>query len=232
MLTARKNRLFELLFAVYNRNLLRRRFNGLRVRGFEYMRCQATAEDGVPMLIYMNHSSWWDALAPVYVARCAGVEWYAMMEEKQLIQFPFFRSLGCFSVVRENPRAARLSLDYAARLIEGTNRAVGIFPQGDTLPNDVRPLAFYSGAAHVARRLKTVRLMPLAMRYEHLADFRPEIFVRIGEPETLTGHEKIDVKELTARLAERLTREVDAMKRDIIEQNFEGFEEILAPDRR
>lgn len=232
MLSARKNNFVVSLFHIYNRNLLRRRFHGLRARGLDLMRAQATAKDNVPMLIYMNHSSWWDALAPMYLTYTAGLEWYAMMEEKQLRQFPFFRRLGCFSVTRENPRAALESVNYAAKLIENTNRAVGIFPQGATLHNDLRPLMFYTGAAHIIKRLPVVRLMPVALRYEHLQDFRPEIFIQIGKPETHTAHENTDVKKLTAHLAECLTIELDALKQTIIENDFEGFQEVLAPDRR
>lgn len=232
MLTARRSQWFEKLFRLYNRNLLRRRFEGLRVAGLKHLR---ERPEGVPLVLYANHSSWWDGLVAFEVGTSCALEQYAMMEERQLREYALFRRLGAFSVVREDRRAALRSIDYAVSLLNltagGATPALWIFPQGDTRANDVRPLSFYRGAAHIALRLHAVALLPVAMRFEHREAFRPEIFVRIGAPELLGKNEKISAKHLTARMEESLTATLDGVRADIIRREVTDYEELIAPDR-
>jgi len=235
MLTARRSLWLERLFRLYNRNLLRRRFEGLRVAGLRHLRERAA---DVPLVLYANHSSWWDGLVIFEVGMSCALKQYAMMEERQLRVYGFFRRLGAFSVVREDGRGARRSIDYAAGLLseraqgDAATPALWIFPQGDTRANDLRPLNLYRGAAHIALRLPRVRLLPVALRYEHGNAFRPEIFVRIGAPEKFGEHEKMGAKNLTARMEQRLTQTLDCVRADIIEEEFADYEELVAPERR
>lgn len=55
MITARKSAAFQKLFALYNRNLMARRFHGLRARGLDALTAQR--RDEAPLIIYCNHSS-------------------------------------------------------------------------------------------------------------------------------------------------------------------------------
>lgn len=230
MLPARKSGWFEKLFAVYNRNLIARRFEGLRVAGLEYVRRRGGG--GVPLVLYANHSSWWDGLIAFQLGRECGLEQYAMMEERQLREYPFHRRLGAFGVVRENARDGVRGIEYAGGLLRETSRALWIFPQGETLPNDARPLVFYHGAARIIERVGTVDTAPVAIRYEFLGDYRPEALVRIGEPVRVTPDEDFNSKRLTETFAERLTHTLDALRADIIAGVGDGYDEIVAPRRR
>lgn len=229
MLPARKSVWFERLFAVYNRNLIARRFEGLRVAGLEDLR---ERQPGVPLLLYANHSSWWDGLIAFQLSRALCLEQYAMMEERQLRAYQFHRRLGAFGVVRENARDAMMSIEYAGQLLTGTSRALWIFPQGETLPNDARPLALYNGAARIIERAGIVEAAPVALRYEFLDAYRPEVFARIGMKERVTVKDKFDAKRQTAIFTERLTNTLDGLKADILNRDFAAYEEIIAPRRR
>lgn len=206
-----------------------RRFEGLRVAGLEHLRGRTSK---VPLVLYANHSSWWDGLVIFQAGWSCRVEQYAMMEERQLRAYPFHRKLGAFGVVRESPRDGARSIEYAGQLIKGTNRVLWIFPQGETLPSDARPLMLYPGAARIIERAGVADAAPVAIRYEFLDDYRPEAFVRIGEPSRLTADARFDARRLTALLAERLTRTLDELRADIIAGAFKGYEEIVAPRRR
>ncbi len=233
MITARRSRWFEKLFRVYNRNLLARRFEGLRVAGMERLR---ERRRDAPLVLYANHSSWWDGLVAFEIGASCNLEQYVMMEERQLRAYPLFRRLGAFSVVREDARAAMRSVEYAAELLRDEERkareggALWLFPQGATRPNDARPFKFYSGAARIALRLDAVMLLPVAMRYEHLDGFRPEIFARIGEPE-LVGVKR-NAKELTRMMEDKLTKTLDGVRADITGGNLADYVELVAPRRR
>lgn len=229
MITARKSAWFERVFAVYNRNLLARRFEGLRVAGLRGLGERAR---GMPVMLYANHSSWWDGLVAFEIGRAASLDQYVMMEERQLRRLSLFRRLGAFSVVRARAREAWRSVDYAGALLRGTKRALWIFPQGVTAPNDARPLKFYTGAARIIERAGGVLAAPVAMRYEFLEEFRPEALARIGALERIETDDLFDIKTTTRRLSENLTRTLDGLREDILASKFEEYEELVAPRRR
>jgi 1-acyl-sn-glycerol-3-phosphate acyltransferase len=230
MITAYKSAWFERAFAAYNRNLLARRFEGLRVAGLDGLRERAR---DAPLVLYANHSSWWDGLVAFQIGRACALAQYFMMEEKQLRGYRLFRRLGAFSVVRDNGREAARSIEYASALLrEDAARALWIFPQGVTLRNDARPLKFYSGIAHIIKRAGHVYAAPVALRYEFLDDFRPEAFARVGPLERIETGVKFDVKETTRRLSESLTRTLEELRADVLQTRFEGFAELVAPRRR
>lgn len=218
MLEAKKSVWFEKIFAIYNRNLFKRRFQALRIEGIENL-------GKFPLVIYCNHSSWWDGLVIFEISRRAKLNSFVMMEEKQLKNLFLFRKLGAFSVIRENPREAVMSINYAANLLkEKQDRVIWIFPQGEILPNDVRPLEFYNGISRIVEKVENCYLLPIAMRYEFFGDFKPEALVKIGEAELV---ESANPKDLTKNLAEKLTKLLDELKQDIVNNRLENYENLL-----
>lgn len=226
MLEAKKSRWFEKIFAVYNKNLLKHRFAALYVSGLDYFQDSQTRS--IPLVIYANHSSWWDGLIAFEISRRARLNSYVMMEEKHLKKLFLFRRLGAFSVVREKPRQASESINYAVSLLkEKPKTALWIFPQGEILPNELRPLKFYNGAAKIIQKSGGVFAVPLAIRGEFRGDFKPEIFVRIGEPELISTDKKVKTKNLTANFETTLTEVLDNLKIDVLTDNLQNYENIL-----
>lgn len=225
MLEAKKNRLFEKIFAVYNRNLFNRRFNSLRVSGFEFL---SAASGESPLIIYANHSSWWDGLTAFAISKYTGLDSFVMMEEKHLKRLFLFRRLGAFSVIRESPFEAVESINYAVELLkEKPNRALWIFPQGEILPNDSRPLKFFGGVSKIIQKLDSCRVLPVAIRYEFAGEYKPEAFVQINKPDFFKVDEKFSSKKVTKSLQENLTRALDELKTKIVNKDFENFENII-----
>ena len=116
MITARKFPLGErLVWKLIDRSF-RKYFDRVyfRIRG-EYTDGQ---HNRLPMILFANHSSWWDGYVAALVERLLGVDGYLMVEEKQLRRYFFFAWAGCFSVDRQNSRSALQSLKYAATLLK------------------------------------------------------------------------------------------------------------------
>jgi len=221
MLEANKNKLFEKIFSVYNRNLLQRRFHSLNVSGFENL---LNKDINAPSIIYCNHSSWWDGLVAFQISSEAALDGFLMMEEKHLKKHFLFRALGAFSVVREKPREAYRSLSYAAKILnEDSRRTLWIFPQGEILPNDRRPIVFFNGLTKILEKIGKCLTVSLSIRYEFLGEFKPQIFVRIDKPELIVESEVINQKQLTKKLAARLTENLDILKMDINRQNLSDY---------
>lgn len=225
MLEANKNLWFEKLFAVYNRNLLKRRFQSLKVKDFSQIK---NRNEKIPLIIYANHSSWWDGLIFFEILKSREFDSYVMMEEKQLAKFKFFRKLGAFSVVRENNREALKSADYAVSILKsGNNKTLLVFPQGEILPNDFRPIRFYNGLSYIVENCEKCNLVPCSVRYEFLNNYKPETFVSFGKMKSLNSAGNFNRKEFTKNLEIRMTENLDGLKSDIIENNLSNFQNIL-----
>ena len=224
MLEANKSRWVENIFAVYNRNLLRRRFRSFQISGLELL----LEKKNTPTIIYANHSSWWDGLIAFHISRRTKSDSFIIMEEKQLADLFIFRKLGAFSVVRENPRQARRSIDYSIKILsEKPNRTLWIFPQGEILPNDSRPLKFYNGLAHIIKKIENCRVINLAIRYEFLGAFKPDIFVNVNETADKDSLREVNKKALTELLAQQLTANLDRLKTDIINNQITDYQDII-----
>lgn len=222
MLEAKKSVWFEKIFAVYNRNLLKRRFHSFNISSLESL------SQNKPQIIYANHSSWWDGLIAFEISRLTESDSFVMMEEKHLRKLFLFRRLGAFSVVRENPRQAIESINYAVELLkENPKRTLWIFPQGEILPNDVRPLNFYRGLARIVEKVGDCSIVPCAMRFEFLGEFKPEVFVKIGEPQNFSEVQKLDSKIITGEFESNLTKTLDDLKQDIVSSHTASYQKIF-----
>lgn len=225
MLEAKKNKWFEKIFAVYNRNLLNRRFDSLRVSGLKSLR---EIKREYPLVIYANHSSWWDGLVAFQISKTAGLDSFIMMEEKHLKKLFLFRRLGAFSVTRESPFKAVKSINYAVNLLkENSKRALWIFPQGEILPNDVRPLKFFTGLSKIILQAEYCYMQAIAMRYEFTGAYKPEIFVKINKPVLFDNKKQFSSKNLTKTLEENLTESLTELKVNVVNKQNKDFENII-----
>lgn len=225
MLEAKKNRIFESLFAIYNRNLLKRRFKSFKVSGLNYL---LNHDANIPLLIYCNHSSWWDGLAIFQISYKAKLDSFVLMEEKNLKRYFLFRMLGAFSIDRNDPRSAVESLKYSVKLFETkSSRTLWIFPQGEILPNDCRPIRFFRGMSKIVEDIGDCHVASLSINYEFLQDFKPEIFVRIHEPEQFKKNDVFNSKLQTEMFSQTMTKNLDQLRIDIINNSLSEYESIF-----
>lgn len=182
-----------------------------------------------PLIVYMNHPSWWDGYMAFLLDRLVlgrGFQGFSMMEEAQLRRYRFFSWSGAFSVHRQDARSAMRSVAYAARLLaERRDRVLYIFPQGTITPNDRRPLEVFAGLAHIVRRAGGATLWPVALRYELGGEQRPEAFIRAGQPHRAEAG--ADTRALTAEVAARLTAACDALRDEYSAGDLAGYRELL-----
>ncbi len=179
MIPANKNDILDSILYVYFRWLTRRAFHTIAARGLENLR---QLPNDRPVLLFCNHTNWWDGVLIYLLTRQmrhkAG---YCMMEEKQLKHYLFFTWLGAFSVDLSNPLRSAVALRYAQRLLQLSESAIWVFPQGRICrPNeiiDVRP-----GTEYLAKSSPRALLVPVAMRYDFFREDRPNALIEIGQP--------------------------------------------------
>ena len=223
MIRAHKNKIFEYIFSFYNTKLLKKHFFRIMLSGEENFTART---NGIPSIIYANHSNWWDGLAAFYLSKKLwNIDAYVMMDIEQMQKYRFFKRIGAFSVNRNSAKEAIESVEYASSLLKNSTRVLWIFPQGEMLPNDLRPIKFYNGISKIAGKFGEVNLIPVTLRYEFLMEQRPEIFISIGKAKIFNSVD--DTKELTGILNNELVNELDALKNKIINSELNGFKIIL-----
>ena len=222
MLEANKSKWFEKLFSIYNRNLIKRRFNSFNTTGLEQL---LNRNKDVPTIIIANHSSWWDGLVVFQIIQKTDMEFFVMMEEKQLNDLQLFRKLGAFSVVRENPRSAIKSINYSIELLKSNpNNMLLIFPQGEILPSDVRPIKFFNGVSRIAEKIGNCEVFCISMCYEFLGEFKPDIFVKVSNTKF---NDSINLKQRTNEYETHMTHNLDKLKQMIVNVETDNFVNII-----
>ncbi len=136
----------------------------------------------MPTIFACTHGSWWDAVMTIVLSvREHGLDADGMMEFKQLTKYRFFSRIGMFSVIREDARSAMSSLSYAVNRLRASDRYLWMFPQGTLVHQDL-PVVAEPGIGILAAKLGSVRIVPVAMRYELLRTQHPTCWIRVGEP--------------------------------------------------
>ena len=195
------------------------------------LRRAAAPPDGAPLILCVNHSAWWDGymcmlLNETTLHRNA----YVMIEDTQLQRYQFLRWTGGFSVNRSDVRSATESLAYAVRVLSNDPRAMLIiYPQGEILGNDVRPLKFFSGVGHIAKNIVRAvgrcAVLPCALRYEFIGEQKPQAFIHTGEP--LLVESEGAARAITAQAEAALTRDLDALHDDVTHYRLAGFDTLM-----
>ncbi|TVQ67964.1 MAG: hypothetical protein EA363_11755 [Balneolaceae bacterium] len=172
---------FTRIFYRYALTLYRRRFRAV------WLDDRQMPRNRLATLYIGNHNSWWDALNPLLLnERVIGQRARAMMDEEQLLQYPFFRWLGVFSINRQHPRKALASLEHAVQLLNESGdaqRPVGLwfYPEGKLMRPD-KPIVAENGITWLARKLDPARteIVPFATHIHSMRGDKPELFVRMG----------------------------------------------------
>jgi len=191
MIPARKGGPLGWAWGRYIDHKFRATFRALWTRG-------ALPDAGTPLLVYANHTNWWDGFVAHQLCRAAGWEGYCMMEEQNLTRYRFLARLGAFSVRRGEAGSAVETLRYAKGLLSRPGAAVFLFPQGKLSPFAARPLRFERGLEVLARR-SGARCLPLALRYAFFEGERPDVLCEVGPV-----HAPLPLAECEARLTSLL----------------------------
>lgn len=220
------------LFDRYARRYLRRHFHALRLS--RAGRPPAEGLAGEPLVVYLNHPSWWDPLVALFLSRelFPGYRSYGPIEGRAVERYGFFRRLGFFGVERGTAAGARRFLDTAVALLQQPGTALWITPEGRFRDPRERPVELESGLAHLVRRLDRGAFLPLALEYPFWEERTPEALVRFGSPISVvelrgSGGSAATVCAITARLAAGLEATQDALAVEARERRQEDFEVLL-----
>lgn len=138
MIKARHHWFYEWFFDGFVRLRMKFLFRQVRIH-------QNHRDNGQPILLLGNHSSWWDGfLAWQMCKKIYRRRFHVMVLERELSKRRFLSRLGAFSI-NKNSRSLINTLDYAAGLLQDPGNLVMIYPQGELQSVHLRPLKFQEG---------------------------------------------------------------------------------------
>lgn len=160
------------------RSYFRRHFRSVQVQGMERL-----ANLQGPLIVYGNHSSWWDPMLCVLLAQTLlpHRKHFAPMDAEPLKRYRILRKIGIFPVELNSQRGAVHFLRTSEAVLRNAD-VLWLTPQGRFADVRERPLRFKGGLAALALRMPEVQLLPLAVEYPFWSERLPETLARIAEP--------------------------------------------------
>ncbi len=167
------------LFARYSRYYLCRHFHSIRVL---HEAAIPSADVGRPIVMYLNHASWWDPLVCLYLARrwFPGRNSYAPIDAGMLKRYAFFKHLGFYPARAGTARGALDFLRTTEQLLGSERNMIWLTPQGRFVDVRERPIPFQRGLGALANRSARALFIPLAIDYTFWTEPQPEILLTLG----------------------------------------------------
>ncbi|MEC7949072.1 MAG: lysophospholipid acyltransferase family protein [Myxococcota bacterium] len=152
--------------------------DGVYIRGLDTLR-GALAEG--PVIVALNHASWWDILLIIWLDGLVGADARAVMDARNLKKLPYFGLIGAVPLDRQDKDQSWRDLAAIAELLDRPNRLVFIYPQGRHRPTGIRPLGLKAGVRFLAARAQ-VPVIPVSVQYGFRETEKITATVDIGAP--------------------------------------------------
>ena len=166
-------------FARYCERYVARHFHGVHLLG-----PAPCIEPQRPLVIYLNHASWWDPLLCLLLARRCFRRAHALRAHGCRDAAPLRLSedasaSSAWSKARAAPRPFSRA---TAAILARPGATLWLTPQGRFADPRERPPRFAAGLAHLARRFPRPTFLPLALEYPFWTERAPEALAHFGDP--------------------------------------------------
>src|SRR5579863_3269783 len=206
---------------------LARQFQAVRLSRAQ--RPDLTAARERPLVVYLNHISWWDPLVCLQISRqlLPGRRHYAPIATSALGRHGLFGRLGFFAVDPESARGARRFLELATQVLEQPDAVLWVTAGGTLADPRLRPVRPQAGLGHLAARLRHAVLLPLALEYPFWSAPLPEALARFGE-ELAVEEAGMRAHDWAEVLASRLETAQDELAAEAMARDESRFEPLSA----
>ena len=221
------SRLLLRWFTWYSRRYIRRHFHSLRIS----LAGLPPDTSGLPLVLYSNHASWWDALVCLvtkqqfFPAHAA----FAPIDAAMLKRYRMFGKLGFFGVEQRSRRGGIHFLRTAEAILKSPQALLAVTPQSRFADVRERPVQFGAGLGHLAKRVERALFVPVALEYAFWEERLPEILMRFGEPVQVRREHSaaFDAKYWTRLFEQKLAETQDALALETQRRDGNAFLMVL-----
>lgn len=176
--------------------------------------------EGRPLIVCMNHPSWWDPLTALILAwhTFANRSHYAPIDAAALAKYPMFERLGFFGIEPFSRRGAAQFLCTGRAILADSASVLWVTGEGAFTDVRTRPVRLKPGVEHLVRHTNAI-VVPLALEYVFWLERAPEVLACWGEPLRNASTEEI---------AERLESAMDRLAVLSQSRQVSEFEVVLS----
>ncbi len=210
-------------FTRYTRWFLRRNFHGLHLLRLTHLE----KLEGLPLLICLNHPSWWDPLIGLYLSQRFFLKrrHAAPIAADGLAKYKIFDRLGLFGIRPNSRQGAVRFLEIGRAVLSLPDGAFWVTPQG-AFTDVRRPIEIEPGCGHLVRHVERFGMLPVALEYSFWNERFPEAFACFGEPVVACGGDRT-ASEWNALFARSMQETVNALSRRVQSRDSSAFESLL-----
>lgn len=182
------------------------------------------------LVVYCNHSSWWDPLILFYLSRLAFSDrrGFGPIDAKAVEKYKFMLKIGLFPVEQDTPRGAAQFLKISHGLLAEKATSLWLTPQGQFIDARARPVEFKAGLAHLARDSENVTFVPMALEYCFWNESKPELLMHFGTPIETVATEDKPTEDWQTVLEQGLEAAQDALAEDTKSRDPARFKPLLS----
>jgi 1-acyl-sn-glycerol-3-phosphate acyltransferase len=214
------------LFAGYTRRYLARHFHAIRLS-----RAGTPPElSDAPLVVVLNHPSWWDPLVSLLLARRCFPErsHFAPIEADALARYRVFARLGFFGVETGTRRGAATFLAVGRAILGQPRATLWVTAEGRFTDPRQRPVRLKPGVGHLVRGMEAGAVLPLALEYPFWEERCPEALARFGEAVWVETGRARSAAGWTGFLEQRLETALDGLTAESCRREPEAFETLLS----
>jgi 1-acyl-sn-glycerol-3-phosphate acyltransferase len=212
-------------FRWYAARYLARHFHAVRLS----RRGRPPAPAGRPVVVALNHPSWWDPLFVAVLTRLfPGTDSYGPIDAAALRRYGILGKVGLFGIEPGTVRGASVFLRTARAVLARPNAMLWVTVQGRFADVRTRPVEPLGGVGRLARQFGDGLMLPLALEYPFWDERTPEALAYFGEPLDLAAHPDWSAGEWTEAAAAGLTRAQDALAAEAMARDPAAFETLIA----
>lgn len=147
----------------------------------------------------------------------------AVMEDKQMREFPFFSKIGAFSINRNNPKSALVSLKYGADWLNHPNSCLFLYPEGKFSQVHER-IEIEAGVTKLLEWAPDCQLVSISMHISYQKSDKPHFFIDVS-PEF--DHPKYESKtEIVAVINDVMNANLDKLRFDA-QADLKSFKKLI-----
>jgi 1-acyl-sn-glycerol-3-phosphate acyltransferase len=180
--------------------------------------------DGEPVLVAMNHPSWWDPLLAFVLSRqFPDHAHYGVIDVRMLAKYRMLAKAGIFGIDLRSQRGAVDFLRRGRAVLDRPRHALWVTAQGEFADVRRRPLELRPGVGHLAASMERGWVVPLALEIGFWNERAPEALARFGAPLPVGG----TAREQSAAIEAALAANLDALAVDSIARDPERFTTLV-----